>query len=92
MRPWRRRDRQFRVNAIAPGRAETPRVWAMCDGAIRADSLRILGRNRGSHVFLLDDRKASFVTGHILNVDDGFSRGWISARPEIAVKNTRNCL
>ena len=27
----------------------------------------------GAALFLLDDKKASFVTGHILNVDGGFA-------------------
>jgi NAD(P)-dependent dehydrogenase (short-subunit alcohol dehydrogenase family) len=29
----------------------------------------------GAALFLLDDTKASFVTGHILNVDGGFTAG-----------------
>jgi NAD(P)-dependent dehydrogenase (short-subunit alcohol dehydrogenase family) len=29
----------------------------------------------GAALFLLDDTKASFVSGHILNVDGGFAAG-----------------
>ena len=71
----------IRVNAIAPGPVETPLVQAMHDDAKRADWLREVPQRRyaspqeiaGAAVFLLDDAKASFVTGHILNVDGGFA-------------------
>jgi NAD(P)-dependent dehydrogenase (short-subunit alcohol dehydrogenase family) len=70
-----------RVNAIAPGPVDTPLVQATHDDAIRADWIREVPQRRyaspdeiaGAAVFLLDDRKASFVTGHILNVDGGFA-------------------
>nr|WP_197685060.1 SDR family oxidoreductase [Bradyrhizobium canariense] len=36
----------------------------------------------GAALFLLDDTKASFVTGHILNVDGGFAAaGYLPVRP-----------
>jgi NAD(P)-dependent dehydrogenase (short-subunit alcohol dehydrogenase family) len=71
----------IRVNAIAPGPVETPLVQAMHDDAIRAAWIREVPQRRyaspdeiaGAAVFLLDDSKASFVTGHILNVDGGFA-------------------
>jgi NAD(P)-dependent dehydrogenase (short-subunit alcohol dehydrogenase family) len=71
----------IRVNAIAPGPVETPLVQAMQDDAKRAEWLRQIPQRRyaspdeiaGAAVFLLDDSKASFVTGHILNVDGGFA-------------------
>jgi NAD(P)-dependent dehydrogenase (short-subunit alcohol dehydrogenase family) len=71
----------IRVNAIAPGPVETPLVHAMQSEANRAAWLREVPQRRyaspdeigGAAVFLLDDKKASFVTGHILNVDGGFA-------------------
>jgi NAD(P)-dependent dehydrogenase (short-subunit alcohol dehydrogenase family) len=71
----------IRVNAIAPGPVETPLVQAMQSAANRADWLREVPQRRyaspdeiaGAAVFLMDDSKASFVTGHILNVDGGFA-------------------
>jgi NAD(P)-dependent dehydrogenase (short-subunit alcohol dehydrogenase family) len=71
----------IRVNAIAPGPVETPLVKAMHDDAVRAAWIREIPQRRyaqpaeiaGAAVFLLDERKASFITGHILNVDGGFA-------------------
>lgn len=72
--------RNIRVNAIAPGPVDTPLVQAMQSSADRAAWLREVPQRRyatpdeiaGAAVFLLDDNKAGFVTGHILNVDGGF--------------------
>ena len=71
----------IRVNAIAPGPVETPLVQAMQSPAHRAAWLREVPQRRyaspeeisGAAVFLLDESKSSFVTGHILNVDGGFA-------------------
>jgi NAD(P)-dependent dehydrogenase (short-subunit alcohol dehydrogenase family) len=74
----------IRVNALAPGPVETPLVQAMQTEADRAAWLRAVPQRRyaapdeiaGTALFLLDDSKASFVTGHILNVD-GFAAAGI---------------
>jgi NAD(P)-dependent dehydrogenase (short-subunit alcohol dehydrogenase family) len=71
----------IRVNAIAPGPVETPLVQAMHDDAVRAAWIREVPQRRyaapeeiaGAAVFLLDNDRASYVTGHILNVDGGFA-------------------
>jgi NAD(P)-dependent dehydrogenase (short-subunit alcohol dehydrogenase family) len=47
-----------------------------------AAALRIAGRDRRAALFLMADRKASFVTGHILNVDGGLAAaGYLPVRP-----------
>jgi NAD(P)-dependent dehydrogenase (short-subunit alcohol dehydrogenase family) len=80
----------IRVNAIAPGPIETPLVKAMHDDVVRASWLKAVPQRRyaapheiaGAAVFLLDDSKSSFVTGHILNVDGGFAAaGLLPANP-----------
>ncbi|MBC7577352.1 MAG: SDR family oxidoreductase [Tardiphaga sp.] len=82
---------QIRVNAIAPGPFETPMVQAMHSEQTRAGWLQVVPQRRyaepeeiaGAAVFLLDDRKSSFVTGHILNVDGGFAaHGLLPAYPQ----------
>jgi NAD(P)-dependent dehydrogenase (short-subunit alcohol dehydrogenase family) len=80
----------IRVNAIAPGPIETPLVKAMHDDVVRAGWLKAVPQRRyatpdeiaGAAIFLLDDSKSSFVTGHILNVDGGFAAaGLLPAYP-----------
>jgi NAD(P)-dependent dehydrogenase (short-subunit alcohol dehydrogenase family) len=71
----------IRVNAIAPGPVETPLVQALQTPAMRAEWISEVPQRRyaspdeisGAALFLLDDKKAGFVTGHILNVDGGFA-------------------
>jgi NAD(P)-dependent dehydrogenase (short-subunit alcohol dehydrogenase family) len=73
----------IRVNAIAPGPVETPLVQALQTAQMRAEWISEVPQRRyaspdeisGAALFLLDDTKASFVTGHILNVDGGFAAG-----------------
>lgn len=81
---------RIRVNAIAPGPIETPLVKAMHDETVRANWLRSVPQRRyaspeeiaGAAVFLLDETKSSFVTGHVLNVDGGFAAaGLLPAYP-----------
>jgi NAD(P)-dependent dehydrogenase (short-subunit alcohol dehydrogenase family) len=80
----------IRVNAIAPGPIETPLVKAMHNEVVRAGWLRHVPQRRyappeeiaGAASFLLDDSKSSFVTGHILSVDGGFTAaGLLPAYP-----------
>lgn len=79
--------RGVRVNALAPGPVDTPLVAAMHDAAIRAAWTRVTPMHRyaapeeiaGAALFLASD-EASFVSGHVLAVDGGFSAAGLSAR------------
>lgn len=80
----------IRVNAIAPGPFETPMVQEMHTAETRAGWLQGVPQRRyaepdeiaGAALFLLDDSKSSFVTGHVLNVDGGFAaHGLLPAYP-----------
>jgi NAD(P)-dependent dehydrogenase (short-subunit alcohol dehydrogenase family) len=78
--------RGIRVNAVCPGFVDTPMTARVFDGPgleeVRADAiaehkLRRLGRPEeiaAAAVFLLSD-DASFVTGHALPVDGGYTTG-----------------
>jgi len=76
-----------RVNAIAPGPIETPMVSEMHTAEIRAAWLTTVPQRRygtpkevaSAAVFLLNERESSFVTGHTLTVDGGFSIAGILA-------------
>ena len=73
----------IRVNAVAPGPIETPLVAEIHTPEIRAGWRRTVplrrygtaGEVAGVISFLLDERRASYVTGQILAVDGGFMAG-----------------
>jgi len=71
----------IRVNAIAPGPIETPLVQEVHTPEVRAAWMTTVPQRRygtpdeiaGAAVFLLDQRKSSYITGQTLSVDGGFS-------------------
>jgi NAD(P)-dependent dehydrogenase (short-subunit alcohol dehydrogenase family) len=71
----------IRVNAIAPGPIETPLVRDMHTEQACADWTSRVPQHRygspdevaGAAIFLLDDRKSSFITGQTLCIDGGFT-------------------
>jgi NAD(P)-dependent dehydrogenase (short-subunit alcohol dehydrogenase family) len=70
-----------RVNAIAPGPIETPLVRKMHTGPVREGWICSVPQRRygapdevaGAALFLLDDRRSSYVTGQTVCVDGGFT-------------------
>ena len=79
------------VNAIAPGPVETPMVAALHTATDRAAWLGSVPAQRygtpaevaAAVVFLASD-EASYITGHILNVDGGFGAAGVIFEPEEA--------
>jgi NAD(P)-dependent dehydrogenase (short-subunit alcohol dehydrogenase family) len=77
------------VNAIAPGPVETPMVAAMHTAEDRAAWLGSVPVQRygtpaevaAAAVFLATD-EASYITGHVLNVDGGFGAAGVIFEPE----------
>jgi NAD(P)-dependent dehydrogenase (short-subunit alcohol dehydrogenase family) len=71
----------IRVNAIAPGPIETPLVQEVHTPEVRAAWMSTVPQRRyglpgeiaGTAVFLLDNRKSSYITGQTICVDGGFS-------------------
>ena len=69
----------IRVDAVSPGPVATPLVDAMHSEAMRARWTASTPQRRYADpreiaetiAFLLDDAKAGFVTGHVMNVDGG---------------------
>src|SRR5919107_5811727 len=75
----------IRVNAVAPGPIETPMVQEIHTPEVRAAWMMTVPQRRygspaeiaGAAVFLLDDRRASYVTGQTICVDGGFTAAGI---------------
>lgn len=73
----------IRVNAIAPGPIETAMVKAMHTQESRSGWTQTVPQHRygrpeelcGAALFLLDDRRSSYVTGQTISVDGGFTAG-----------------
>ena len=81
--------RGIRVNAIAPGPIETPLVRDMHTQEARARWMDTVPQHRyasgdelaGAALFLLDERRSSFVTGQTICVDGGFTAAGLIAEP-----------
>jgi NAD(P)-dependent dehydrogenase (short-subunit alcohol dehydrogenase family) len=79
----------IRVNAIAPGPIETPLVQEIHTPEVRAAWMTTVPQRRygspaeiaGAAVFLLDDRRSSYVTGQTICVDGGFTAAGIIGEP-----------
>jgi NAD(P)-dependent dehydrogenase (short-subunit alcohol dehydrogenase family) len=73
----------IRVNAVSPGPVETRLTKALHGPKIREQWLRAVPLRRyaapeeiaSAIAFLLDEEKASYITGHVLAVDGGFDAG-----------------
>ena len=74
-------EHNIRVNAVAPGPVATPLVDAMHSAAAREQWMRMTPQHRYARpeeiaeaiAFLLDERRSSFITGHVLYVDGGLT-------------------
>lgn len=72
---------RIRVNAICPAPIETPMVTKLHDAETRAQWLSRIPAARYGRVeevaqaalFLLDDARSSYITGHALPVDGGYA-------------------
>ena len=77
----------IRVNAVSPGPVATPLVDVMHTEEMRARWTALTPQHRYAEpreiayaiAFLLDDARASFITGHVLNVDGGLCAGGLIA-------------
>jgi NAD(P)-dependent dehydrogenase (short-subunit alcohol dehydrogenase family) len=82
----------IRVNAIAPGPIETPLVQEIHTPEVRAAWMATVPQRRygspaeiaGAAIFLLDERKSSYVTGQTICVDGGFTAAGIIGEPSAA--------
>ncbi len=76
-------ERGIRVNAVSPGPVDTPMVEALHTAAERDAWLVHVPLRRYSKpeeiaagiAFLVDGEQSSYVTGHVLAIDGGFSSG-----------------
>jgi NAD(P)-dependent dehydrogenase (short-subunit alcohol dehydrogenase family) len=84
----------IRVNAIAPGPIETPLVQEVHTPEVRAAWMTTVPQRRygspdeiaGAAIFLLDQRKSSYITGQTICVDGGFSiAGILDPAPDLPV-------
>ncbi|MBD2745401.1 SDR family oxidoreductase [Microvirga sp. BT688] len=81
-----------RVNAIAPGPIETPLVQEIHTPEVRDAWMATVPQRRygspteiaGAAIFLLDNRKSSYVTGQTICVDGGFTAAGIIGKPSAA--------
>jgi NAD(P)-dependent dehydrogenase (short-subunit alcohol dehydrogenase family) len=81
----------IRVNAIAPGPIETPLVQEIHTPEVRAAWMSTVPQRRygssaeiaGAAIFLLDDRKSSYITGQTICVDGGFTAAGIIGGPSV---------
>ena len=77
----------IRVNAICPAPIETPMVAAIHDAATRAQWLSRIPAARYGRVeevaeaalFLLDQARSGYITGHALPVDGGYAAAGVMA-------------
>jgi NAD(P)-dependent dehydrogenase (short-subunit alcohol dehydrogenase family) len=73
----------IRVNVVAPGPVDTPLVAKMHSSASREAWVNVVPQRRyarpeeitGTIGWLLDDARASYVTGQVICVDGGFTAG-----------------
>jgi NAD(P)-dependent dehydrogenase (short-subunit alcohol dehydrogenase family) len=86
----------IRVNAIAPGPIETPLVQEVHTPEVRAAWMTTVPQRRygspdeiaGAAIFLLDQRKSSYITGQTICVDGGFSiAGILDPAPDVPVSD-----
>lgn len=76
-------ERGIRVNAVSPGPVDTPMVAAMHTSAERESWMVHVPLGRYARpeeiasgiVFLVDGERSSYVTGHVLAIDGGFTGG-----------------
>jgi NAD(P)-dependent dehydrogenase (short-subunit alcohol dehydrogenase family) len=87
----------IRVNAIAPGPIETPLVQEVHTPEVRAAWMTTVPQRRygspdeiaGAAIFLLDQRKSSYITGQTICVDGGFSiAGILDPAPNLSASET----
>lgn len=78
---------RIRVNAICPAPIETPMVTQLHDSETRAQWISRIPAARYGRVeevaqaalFLLDDARSSYITGHALPVDGGYAGAGVMA-------------